>query len=127
MVKVENNFEERLKKYSEKIKNMEIVYRDGRVRWINKNDKINSKNRETKDETIKNQEDESYTNDEEYSFFKNIYCLIIKKIFLTFIVLISIPFIATEIVNIGVNEFISGIGTIFIYYFIINIIWVFSR
>ena len=38
---------------------------------------------------------------------------------------ISIPIVFEKIANIGVNAFISGIGTIFISYFIINIIWVF--
>jgi len=37
------------------------------------------------------------------------------------------PFFANKIANLGFNEFISGIGTIFISYFIINIIWVFLK
>ena len=35
MENINNNFDERLKKYSEKIKSMEIVYCDGRVKCIN--------------------------------------------------------------------------------------------
>ena len=36
MEKVNNNFDERLKQYSEEIKSMEIVYQNGRVKYINK-------------------------------------------------------------------------------------------
>ena len=97
MEKVNNNFDERLKQYSEEIKSMEIVYQNGRVKYINKKNMINLKNR-------------------------NI--LILKFIF-TCIIFISMPFVANKIANVGVNEFVSGIGTIFISYFIVNIIWVF--
>ena len=99
MENINNNFDERLKKYSEKIKSMEIVYRDGRVKCIN---------------------------NEKYSILKNIDSIILKLIF-TCIILISMPFFANKIANLGFNEFISGIGTIFISYFIINIIWVFLK
>ena len=55
MEKLENNFEQRLKKYSEEIKSMEIVYQDGRVKCINKKDKVNFKARkkQIKDNDIK--------------------------------------------------------------------------
>ena len=33
MEKVNNNFDERLKQYSEEIKSMEIVYQNGRVKY----------------------------------------------------------------------------------------------
>ena len=42
MENINNNFDERLKKYSEKIKSMEIVYRDGRVKCINNKNIISS-------------------------------------------------------------------------------------
>ena len=116
MEKVNNNFDERLKQYSEEIKSMEIVYQNGRVKYINKKNMINLKNRNIQDESrcikSENQEKDFYTNDEEYSSFK---CIIF----------ISMPFVANKIANVGVNEFVSGIGTIFISYFIVNIIWVF--
>lgn len=128
MEKVNNNFDERLKQYSEEIKSMEIVYHEGRVKCINKKNMINLKNRNIQDESIcikcEGQEKDFHTKDEEYSIFKNMYSLILKLIF-TCIVLISMPFVANKIANIGVNEFISGIGTICISYLIINIIWVF--
>ena len=110
MEKVNNNFDERLKQYSEEIKSMEIVYQN-----------IQDESRCIKSE---NQEKDFYTNDEEYSSFKNMYSLILKFIF-TCIIFISMPFVANKIANVGVNEFVSGIGTIFISYFIVNIIWVF--
>ncbi len=128
MEKVNNNFDERLKQYSEEIKSMEIVYHDGRVKCINKKNMRSLNNRNIQDESIciksEKQEKDSHTKNEEYSILKNIYSLILKLIF-TCIVLISMPFVANKIANIGVNEFISGIGSIFISYFIINIIWVF--
>nr|WP_317333955.1 hypothetical protein [uncultured Romboutsia sp.] len=128
MEKIDNNFDRRLKQYSEEIKSMKIVYHEGRVKCINKKNMINLKNRNIQDESIciksDNKKKDFNTKDEEYSIFKNIYSLILKLIF-TCIVLISMPFVANKIANIGVNEFISGIGTIFISYFIINIIWVF--
>ena len=117
MEKVNNNFDERLKQYSEEIKSMEIVYQNGRVKYINKKNMINLKNRNIQDESrcikSENQEKDFYTNDEEYSILKNMYSLILKFIF-TCIIFISMPFVANKIANIGVNEFISGIGTIFI-------------
>ena len=122
MEKVNNNFDERLKQYSEEIKSMEIVYKNGRVKYINKkNMNIQDESRCIKSE---NQEKDFYTNDEEYSSFKNMYSLILKFIF-TCIIFISMPFVANKIANVGVSEFVSGIGTIFISYFIVNIIWVF--
>lgn len=128
MEKIDNNFDRRLKQYSEEIKSMKIVYHEGRVKYINKKNMINLKNRNIQDESIciksDNKKKDFNTKDEEYSIFKDIYSLILKLIF-TCIVLISMPFVANKIANIGVNEFISGIGTIFISYFIINIIWVF--
>ena len=128
MEKVDNNFDERLKQYSEEIKSMEIVYHDGRVKCINKKNVRSLNNRNIQDESIciksEKKEKDFHTKNEEYSIFKNIYSLILKLIF-TCIVLISMPFMANKIVNIGVNAFISGIGSIFISYFIINIIWIF--
>ena len=128
MEKVNNNFDERLKQYSEEIKSMEIVYQNGRVKYINKKNMINLKNRNIQDESrcikSENQEKDFYTNDEEYSSFKNMYSLILKFIF-TCIIFISMPFVANKIANVGVSEFVSCIGTIFISYFIVNIIWVF--
>ena len=96
MEKVNNNFDERLKQYSEEIKSMEIVYQNGRVKYINKKNMINLKNRNIQDESrcIKSENQEK-------------------------------DFVANKIANVGVNEFVSGIGTIFISYFIVNIIWVF--
>ena len=85
MEKVNNNFDERLKQYSEEIKSMEIVYQNGRVKYINKKNMINLKNRNIRDESrcikSENQEKDFYTNDEEYSSFKNMYSLILKFIF----------------------------------------------
>ena len=85
MEKVNNNFDERLKQYSEEIKSMEIVYQNGRVKYINKKNMINLKNRNIQDESrcikSENQEKDFYTNDEEYSSFKNMYSLILKFIF----------------------------------------------
>ena len=92
MEKVNNNFDERLKQYSEEIKSMEIVYQNGRVKYINKKNMINLKNRNIQDESrcikSENQEKDFYTNDEEYSSFKNMYSLILKFIF-TCIIFIS--------------------------------------
>ena len=51
MEKVNNNFDERLKQYSEEIKSMEIVYQNGRVKYINKKNMINLKNRNIQDES----------------------------------------------------------------------------
>ena len=118
MEKVNNNFDERLKQYSEEIKSMEIVYQNGRVKYINKKNMINLKNRNIQDESrcikSENQEKDFYTNDEEYSSFKNMYSLILKFIF-TCIISKKIKKLA----------YVSGIGTIFISYFIVNIIWLF--
>ena len=128
MEKVDNNFDERLKQYSEEIKSMEIVYHDGRVKCINKKKVRNLNIKNIQDESIciniENKDKDYHMKNEEYSIFKNIYSLILRLIF-TCIVLIGMPFVANKMTNIGVNEFISGIGTIFISYFIINIIWVF--
>ena len=99
MEKVNNNFDERLKQYSEEIKSMEIVYQNGRVKYINKKNMINLKNRNIQDESrcikSENQEKDFYTNDEEYSSFKNMYSLILKFIF-TCIIFISMPFVANK-------------------------------
>ena len=71
-----------------------------------------------------NQKKDFATNEKNHSILKNV-CSLILKLILTCIVFISIPIVFEKIANIGVNAFISGIGTIFISYFIINIIWVF--
>ena len=77
MEKVNNNFDERLKQYSEEIKSMEIVYQNGRVKYINKKNMINLKNRNIQDESrcikSENQEKIFIQNDEKYSSFKNMY------------------------------------------------------
>ena len=104
MEKVNNNFDERLKQYSEEIKSMEIVYQNGRVKYINKKNMINLKNRNIQDESrcikSENQEKDFYTNDEEYSSFKNMYSLILKFIF-TCIIFISMPFAAPHLMMIN--------------------------
>ena len=51
MENINNNFDERLKKYSEKIKSMEIVYRDGRVKCINNKNIIDLKRNNIKDKS----------------------------------------------------------------------------
>lgn len=128
MKKIDNNFDEKLKKYSDEIKSMEIIYHNGRVKCINKKSMRNLNDSNIQDEPIdikrENQKNDFDTNEEDYSILKNIYSLILKIIF-TCIVFISMPVVAKKIANIGINAFISGIGTIFISYFIINIIWVF--
>ena len=130
MENINNNFDERLKKYSEKIKSMEIVYRDGRVKCINNKNIIDLKRNNIKDKSsyIRSEKlkKKKIINNEKYSILKNIDSIILKLIF-TCIILISMPFFANKIANLGFNEFISGIGTIFISYFIINIIWVFLK
>jgi len=128
MEKVDNNFEERLKRYSEEIKSMEIVYHEGRVKCISKKETTNFKSRKTQDKHINkksyNKKDDLIIDNEEYTIIKNMYSLILKLIF-TCIILISLPLMANKFANMGMNEFISGIGSMFICYFIINIIWVF--
>ena len=86
MEKLDNNFEERLKRYSEQIKSMEIVYREGRVKYINKKDRASFKDRILKNEHI---DTKSFTNEydiiihkEDYYIFKNIYRLVLKFIFI---------------------------------------------
>ena len=39
MKKIDNNFDEKLKKYSDEIKSMEIIYHNGRVKCIKFNTK----------------------------------------------------------------------------------------
>lgn len=128
MKKIDNNFDEKLKKYSDEIKSMEIIYHNGRVKCINKESMRNLNDSNIQDEPIdikrENQKKDFDTNEKGHSILKNVYSLILKLI-LTCIVFISMPVLAKKIANIGVNAFISGIGTIFISYFIINIIWVF--
>lgn len=128
MKKIDNNFDEKLKKYSDEIKSMEIIYHNGRVKCINKESMRNLNDSNIQDEPIdikrENQKKDFDTNEKDHSILKNVYSLILKLI-LTCIVFISMPVLAKKIANIGVNAFISGIGTIFISYFIINIIWVF--
>ena len=128
MKKIDNNFDEKLKKYSDEIKSMEIIYHNGRVKCINKKSIRNLNDSNIQDESIdikrENQKKDFDTNEKGHSILKNVYSLILKLI-LTCIVFISMPVLAKKIANIGVNAFISGIGTIFISYFIINIIWVF--
>lgn len=121
MEKLENNFEQRLKKYSEEIKSMEIVYQDGRVKCINKKDKVNFKARkkQVKDNDIKSCMNKYIiTSDEESYNIKTKYKLILKIIFICTL-LISVHFMANICASIGLNEFISGILSLFIYYFII--------
>ena len=128
MKKIDNTFDEKLKKYSDEIKSMEIIYHNGRVKCINKESMRNLNDSNIQDEPIdikrENQKKDFDTNEKGHSILKNVYSLILKLI-LTCIVFISMPVLAKKIANIGVNAFISGIGTIFISYFIINIIWVF--
>ena len=128
MKKIDNNFDEKLKKYSDEIKSMEIIYHNGRVKCINKESMRNLNDSNIQDEPIdikrENQKKDFDTNEKGHSILKNVYSLILKLI-LTCIVFISMPVLAKKIANIGINAFISGIGTIFISYFIINIIWVF--
>lgn len=52
MENLNNNFDERLKQYSDEIKSMEIVYRDGRVKCINKKNIITLKSNNIQDESI---------------------------------------------------------------------------
>ena len=128
MKKIDNNFDEKLKKYSDEIKSMEIIYHNGRVKCINKESMRNLNDSNIQDEPIdikrENQKKDFDTNEKGHSILKNV-CSLILKLILTCIVFISIPIVFEKIANIGVNAFISGIGTIFISYFIINIIWVF--
>ena len=51
MENINNNFDERLKQYSEEIKSMEIVYRDGRVKCINNKNIIDLKRNNIKDKS----------------------------------------------------------------------------
>ena len=125
MGKLDNNFEQRLKRYSEEIKSMQIVYREGRVKCINKKDRANFKDSILKNEhtDIKSftNEDDIIIDKEDYYIFKSIYRLILKFIFI-FTILMSIPFIANRFTDMGISEFISGTSSILISYFIITII-----
>ena len=127
MENLDKDFDERLKKYSDEIKKMKIVYVDGRVRYVNRESIEIFKGINNRDK-IENQNNMRQNNyDLEYkacSSFKYIINIIIKLIF-TCIILISTPFIANSISSMGVNGFISGIGTILIVYFIISFIWLF--
>lgn len=127
MENLDKDFDERLKKYSDEIKKMKIVYVDGRVRYVNRESIEIFKGINNRDK-IENQNNMRQNNyDLEYkacSSFKYIINIIIKLIF-TCIILISTPFIANSINSMGVNGFISGIGTILIVYFIISVIWLF--
>jgi len=129
MGKIDNSFEERLKKYSDHIKSMEIVYHEGRVKCINNKEVIKFKSRSIQSEPINiksyNTNDEIIEEDEEEYFnIRNTYSFILKIIF-TCIALMIMPFIANKFFEIGGNKFISGIGGMFISYFIVKIIWIF--
>lgn len=128
MENLDKDFDERLKRYSNEIKKMKIVYVDGRVRYVNREsiDQFKSINNRDKSE---NQNDNMQQNNYELeckscSSFKYIINIIIKLIF-TCIILISTPFIAASINSMGINGFISGVGTILTVYFLINFIWIF--
>ena len=77
MGKIDNDFEERLKKYSEEINKMEITYQDGRVKYVNKKGTVNLKNRNTKDNYIYIQDDNRQNNcnihSENFLILKNIF------------------------------------------------------
>ena len=130
MEKLDNNFEERLRKYSEHIKSMKIVYHEGRVKCINNKESVNFKSRTIQDEhtNIKScdNEDDIIISNEEYYIIKNKYLLILKFIFVC-IIFISMLFMYSRFADMGLNEFISGIGSILISYFIINIICIFFK
>ena len=62
--------------------------------------------------------------DEAYFNIRNTYSFILKIIF-TCIALMIMPFIANKFFEMGATKFISGIGGMFISYFIVNILWTF--
>lgn len=121
MGKIDNDFDERLKKYSEEIKKMEVVYHDGRVKCINKKDRINIKNLSTIEKSYCADDDNRCNN---YSIVKDTF-IMLGKLMMTSIIMIGIPFSVDKIISMGVNGFISGVATICIAYFLINFIWVF--
>ncbi len=128
MGNLDNDFDERLKRYSEEIRKMEIVYLDGRVRYIN-NKSINKLKSSSKSSKVENQnynklQRDYYIEHENYSIFKYIFNILLK-IILTFIILISTSFVANEINNTGIYGFILDILMICIVYFIINFVWKF--
>lgn len=130
MENLDNDFDERLKRYSEEIRKMEIVYIDGRVRYIN-NKSINKLKSSTRFSKIENQNDNNLQNNyyidrENYLLFKYIFNILLKIIF-TFIILISTSFLSNEINNTGIYGFILNILIICILYFIINFIWKFLK
>lgn len=130
MENLDNDFDERLKRYSEEIRKMEIVYIDGRVRYIN-NKSINKFKSSTRFSKIENQNDNNLQNNyyidrENYLLFKYIFNILLKIIF-TFIILISTSFLSNEINNTGIYGFILNILIICILYFIINFIWKFLK
>lgn len=128
MSKIDNSFEERLKKYSEHIKSMEIVYHEGRVKCINNKEVIKFKSRCIQGEPINiksyNTNADIIEEDEEYFNIRNTYSFILKIIF-TCIALMIMPFMANKFFEMGGTKFISGIGGMFISYFIVNILWTF--
>lgn len=52
MENLNNNFDERLKRYSDEIRSMEIVYYNGRVKCINQKNTITLKTNNIQDESI---------------------------------------------------------------------------
>ncbi|WP_296647984.1 hypothetical protein, partial [Romboutsia sp. 13368] len=108
MGNLDNDFDERLKRYSEEIRKMEIVYLDGRVRYINNKsiNKLKSTRRSSKVENQNNnkQQRDYYIEHENCSLFKYIFNMLLKIIF-TFIILISTSFVSNEINNTGIGGF----------------------
>lgn len=130
MGNLDNDFDERLKRYTEEIKKMEIEYIDGRVRHIN-NKSVNKFKSSSRYSKVENQSDNNfnrtyYIEYENYSTFKYIFKILLKIIF-TFIILISTSFVSNEINNRGIDGFILDILMICIVYFTINFIWKFLR
>lgn len=130
MGNLDNDFDERLKRYTEEIKKMEIEYIDGRVRHIN-NKSVNKFKSSSRYPKVENQSDNNfnrtyYIEHENYSTFKYIFKILLKIIF-TFIILISTSFVSNEINNRGIDGFILDILMICIVYFTINFIWKFLR
>ena len=130
MGNLDNDFDERFKRYTEEIKKMEIEYIDGRVRHIN-NKSVNKFKSSSRYSKVENQSDNNfnrtyYIEHENYSTFKYIFKILLKIIF-TFIILISTSFVSNEINNRGIDGFILDILMICIVYFTINFIWKFLR
>lgn len=106
MGNLDNDFDERLKRYTEEIKKMEIEYIDGRVRHIN-NKSVNKFKSSSRYPKVENQSDNNfnrtyYIEHENYSTFKYIFKILLKIIF-TFIILISTSFVSNEINNRGID------------------------